>query len=58
MRGRPVRVHRPEGEVGGISRGVDEAGELLVEVNGVVERFVSAEVSLRSERRAGSGKAA
>ena len=57
MRGRPVRVHRPDGEVGGIARGVDEAGELLVEVNGVVERFVSAEVSLRSDRPAGSGDA-
>ena len=58
MRGRPVRVHRPDGEIGGIARGVDEAGELLVEVNGVVERFVSAEVSLRSDRQAGSGDAA
>lgn len=58
MRGRPVRVHRPDGEIGGVARGVDEAGELLVEVNGVVERFVSAEVSLRSDRQAGSGEAA
>ncbi len=49
MRGRPVRIHRPDGEVGGIARGVDEAGELLVEVDGALERFVSAEVSLRSE---------
>ena len=51
MRGRAVRVHRPGGEVAGIARGVDEAGELLVEVNGGLERFVSAEVSLRSEPR-------
>jgi len=58
MRGRPVRVLRPDGEIGGIARGVDEAGDLLVEVNGVVERFVSAEVSLRSDRRAGSEDAA
>ena len=58
MRGRPVRVHRPDGEIGGVARGVDEAGELLVEVNGVVERFVSAEVSLRSDRQAGSEEAA
>ena len=49
MRGRPVRVDRPGGEVGGIARGVDEAGELLVEVNGGLERFVSAEVSLRPD---------
>ena len=26
------------GEVGGIARGVDEAGELLVEVDGAIER--------------------
>lgn len=48
MQGRPVRVLRPGGEVGGIARGVDEAGELLVEVNGALERFASAEVSLRA----------
>ena len=50
MRGRAVRVHRPDGEIGGIARGVDEAGELLVEVDGALERFVSAEVSLRPDR--------
>ena len=49
MRGRPVRVQRPSGEVGGIARGVDEAGELLVDVDGTLERFVSAEVSLRTD---------
>ena len=58
MRGRAVRVHRPGGEVAGIARGVDEAGELLVEVNGGLERFVSAEVSLRSEPRDRAGDAA
>ena len=58
MRGRPVRVDRPGGEVGGIARGVDEAGELLVEVNGGLERFVSAEVSLRSNPRVCPGDAA
>ena len=57
MRGRPVRVHRPSGEVGGIARGVDEAGELLVEVDGALERFVSAEVSLRSDPQGSPGKA-
>ena len=58
MLGRPVRVHRPDGEVGGIARGVDEAGELLVEVDGVVERYVSAEVSLRPDPQADSRDAA
>ena len=58
MRGRAVRVHRPGGEVAGIARGVDEAGELLVEVNGGLERFVSAEVSLRPEPRDRAGDAA
>ena len=48
MRGRAVDVVSARGEVGGIARGVDEAGELLVEVDGRVERFVSAEVSLRA----------
>ena len=51
MRGRAVRVHRPDGDVGGIARGVDEAGELLVEVDGALERVVSAEVSLRLDRK-------
>ena len=58
MRGRAVRVHRPAGEVGGIARGVDEAGELLVEVDGALERFVSAEVSLRPDPRGSPGDAA
>ena len=55
MRGRAVRVHRPGGQVAGVARGVDEAGELLVEVNGGLERFVSAEVTLRPEPRARMG---
>ena len=58
MHGRPVRVHRPSGDIGGIARGVDETGELLVEVDGVLERFVSAEVSLRPDRRMEPGNAA
>ena len=58
MRGRAVRVHRPDGEeVGGIARGVDEAGELLVEVDGALERVVSDEVSLRLDRRPPPGGA-
>ena len=47
MSGRRVRVDSPQGKCLGIARGVDEGGELLVEVDGVIERFVSAEVSLR-----------
>ena len=58
MRGRAVTVHRPDGGVGGIARGVDEAGELLVEVDGALERFVSAEVSLRPDRQGSPGDAA
>ena len=58
MQGRPVRVHRPGGEIGGIARGVDEAGELLVEVNGALERFASAEVSLRAAPPVRPGDAA
>ena len=54
MLGRPVRVHRPGREIGGIARGVDDTGELLVEVDGVVERCLSAEVSLRSDPLADS----
>jgi len=49
LRGRAVRVHRSDGEVAGIARGVDETGELLVEVDGGIERFVSGEISLRPE---------
>ena len=56
MRGRAVRVHRPDGEVGGIARGVDEAGELLVEVDGALERVMSAEVSLRPDPSAEPGR--
>ncbi len=58
MRGRAVRVHGPGGETGGIARGVDEAGELLVEVDGALERFVSAEVSLRPDRPGVPGEVA
>ena len=50
MRGRSVKVATPRGELDGIARGVDEAGELLVEMNGGIERFVSAEVSVRAAR--------
>lgn len=48
MSGRRVEVTAPGRTVTGIARGVDEAGELLVEVSGVIERFVSAEISLRA----------
>ena len=49
-RGRPVSVETALGTVAGIARGVDDAGELLVEVDGTIRRFVSAEVSLRADR--------
>ena len=50
MQGRPVKVQGPCGELDGIARGVDEAGELVLEVDGSLERFVSAEVSLGPAR--------
>ena len=50
MKGRPVTVLAPAGAIQGVARGVDPSGELLVEVDGRVERFVSAEVSLRARR--------
>ena len=48
MKGRAVTVVAPAGEIHGIARGADPSGELLVEVDGRMERFVSAEVSLRA----------
>ena len=49
MLGRPVRVHRACGDTVGVACGVDDAGELLVDVDGARERFVSVEVSLRPD---------
>ena len=48
MKGHPVRVEAACRKIDGVARGVDESGELLVEVDGTIERFVSAEVSLRA----------
>ena len=50
LRGRPVCVAAAHAELVGVARGVDEVGELLVEVDGRIERCVSAEVSLRAAR--------
>lgn len=58
MSGRPVRVEAAGRSVSGIARGVDETGELLVEADGLLERFVSAEVSLRDQSRDTRGDAA
>ena len=49
-RGRRVNVETAFGVVPGVARGVDETGELLVEVDGTIRRFVSADVSLRTDR--------
>jgi len=48
MSGRRVRVEAAGGRTDGVARGVDESGELLLEVDGTIERFVSADVSLRA----------
>ena len=46
--GREVRVLDPKGEYTGISRGIDERGELLVETSdGAVQRVYAGEVSVR-----------
>jgi BirA family biotin operon repressor/biotin-[acetyl-CoA-carboxylase] ligase len=47
LRGRAVLVHMGEKAVSGISRGVDEGGALLLEVDGKLQSFVSGEASLR-----------
>ena len=47
-RGRAVSVDTGLGVVAGVARGVDDAGEILVEVDGAIRRFVSADVSLRA----------
>ncbi len=47
LRDRPVRVVSSEAEYKGIARGLGEDGALLVEVEGALMRFVSADVSVR-----------
>lgn len=44
---RPVKLLRGEQEITGISRGIDDDGNLLLEINGTIERFHSGEISLR-----------
>lgn len=47
-RGRQVRVLAPKGEYSGIARGINDAGELLVELeDGSVRTVMSGEVSVR-----------
>lgn len=47
-RGREVRVLDPKGEYSGVSRGINEFGELLVELpDGCVENVYAGEVSVR-----------
>lgn len=42
-----VRVLDPQGEYTGISKGIDTLGNLLVEVNGTVQKVYAGEVSVR-----------
>lgn len=42
-----VRVLDPQGEYTGISKGIDTSGNLLVEVNGAVQKVYAGEVSVR-----------
>jgi len=45
---RPVRLSRPSGEIyDGIARGISTDGALLVEISGVLQAFVTADVSVR-----------
>lgn len=46
-RDRSVTVLLPEGDIRGITRGVDEAGALLLDVDGQRRRILSGDVSLR-----------
>jgi BirA family biotin operon repressor/biotin-[acetyl-CoA-carboxylase] ligase len=47
LRNRAVTLALPEGELGGIARGVDESGALLVDAGEARRRILSGEVSLR-----------
>ena len=44
---REVKVLAPKGEYTGISRGINEKGELLVETNQELRTVLSGEVSVR-----------
>ncbi len=50
---RPVTVSDGSRQVAGVARGIDEAGALLVEVDGVQSRFISGEASLSGVAEAG-----
>ncbi len=45
--GREVRVMAPEGAYSGISHGINDRGELLVETEGKIKNVISGEVSVR-----------
>ena len=47
VRDRAVALHLAGGTVEGTARGIDEDGALLLETDGVLQRFASGEVSLR-----------
>jgi BirA family biotin operon repressor/biotin-[acetyl-CoA-carboxylase] ligase len=50
LRGRPLRIIGGGGAItGGIARGVDAAGALLVEHDGRIHRIIAGEVSVRAE---------
>jgi len=49
LRGRAVRLESPAGSTQGIARGIDADGALRVETSRGIERFLSAEVSVRAE---------
>lgn len=44
---RRVKLLRGDQEITGISRGIDDDGNLLLEINGAIQRFHSGEISLR-----------
>jgi BirA family biotin operon repressor/biotin-[acetyl-CoA-carboxylase] ligase len=47
LRNRAVQLALPDGELGGIARGVDETGALLVDTGDTRRRILSGDVSLR-----------
>jgi BirA family biotin operon repressor/biotin-[acetyl-CoA-carboxylase] ligase len=47
LRNRAVTLTLPEGELGGVARGVDESGALLVDAGDARRRILSGEVSLK-----------
>jgi BirA family biotin operon repressor/biotin-[acetyl-CoA-carboxylase] ligase len=47
LRGRPAQVLAGDRTIAGTARGVDADGALLLESAGLVQRFISGEISLR-----------